>query len=101
MWLKKKDKVLVLSGKDAGKRGEILRRVDAGLFIVSKINLAKKHQRAKPNEPGGIIEKELPMPQSKIMLICPRCDSPTKVKIQFLQDKEKVRVCRNCSEIIE
>lgn len=101
MWLKKKDKVLVLSGKDKGKRGEILRQSKPGYFIVSKINVVKKHQRAKPNEPGGIIEKEAPIPQAKIMLVCPRCDSPTRIKIQFLQDKEKVRVCRNCSEIME
>lgn len=101
MWLKKKDKVIVLSGKDKGKRGEVLSRAKDGMFIVSKINLCKKHQRARPPEPGGIIAKEAPVHQSKIMLVCPRCDSPTKVKIKFLENQEKVRICRNCSEMIE
>lgn len=102
MWLKKKDKVLVLSGRDKGKRGEVLKQAGDEKFIVSKIHIVKKHQRARQQtEQSGIIEKESPIHQSKLMLLCPRCDSPTSPKINFLDDKTKVRICRNCSEVIQ
>lgn len=101
MWLKKKDKVVVLSGKDKGKRGEILHSSDSERFLVSKINMAKKHQRPQKDEAGGIVEKEIPMHQSKLMLVCPHCDTPTSPKMSFLEDGTKVRTCRNCSETID
>ena len=100
MWLKKKDKIVVLRGKEKGKRGEILKIAGTYKFIVAKINLVKKHQRARQNEVGGIVEKEAPIHQSKLMLICPQCDSATRPKTDFLNDGTKVRVCRNCSEVI-
>ncbi len=101
MWLKKKDKVLVLAGRDKGKRGEILSRSGEGEFIVAKMNVVKKHQKPKQNQPGGIVEKEMPMHQSKLMLVCGKCDSATSPKIQILKDGTKTRVCRNCSEMID
>ena len=101
MWLKKKDKVLILAGRDKGKRSEILDREDSEMFIVSKINLVKRHRKPKQNEKGGIIEKEMPMHQSKLMLVCGKCDSAIRPKVQFLKDGEKVRVCRKCGETIE
>lgn len=101
MWLKKKDKVVVLNGKDKGKRGEILKYSGSERYVVSKINIAKKHQRARQNEQAGIVEKEMPLHQSKLQLVCPRCDSPTSPKIKFMEDRSKVRICRNCSEMIE
>ncbi len=101
MWLKKKDKVLVLSGKDKGKRGEVLERSGAEAFIVSKINLVKKHQKPRQDQQGGIIEKEMPLHQSKLMLVCAKCDSAVSPKIEILKDGTKVRVCRNCSEAID
>ena len=101
MWLKKKDKVLVLSGKDKGKRGEVLTSSGEERFIVSKINVVKRHTRPKQNEPGGIVEKEMPVHQSKLMLVCGKCDSATSPKIEILKDGTKTRVCRNCSETIE
>ena len=101
MWLKKKDKIVVLAGKDRGKRGEVLKHIHPDKFVISKINIVKKHQRARQNEQGGIIEKEAPLHQSKLMLVCPKCDSPTRPKTDVLGDKTKVRTCRNCSEPIE
>ena len=101
MRLKKKDKVLVLSGKDKGKRGEVLERAGAEMFIVSKINVVKRHQKPKQNEQGGIIEKEMPLHQSKLMLVCLKCDSAISPKMDILKDGTKVRLCRNCSEVIE
>ena len=101
MWIKKKDKVLVLSGRDKGKRGEVLKSAGEEKFIVAKINLSKRHTKPKQNEPGGIIQKEMPLHQSKLMLVCGKCDSATSPKIQILNDGTKVRVCRNCTEPIE
>ena len=101
MWIKKKDKVLVLSGKDKGKRGEVLERSDEFKFVVSKINMVKRHQKPRQNEPGGIIEKEMPIHQAKLMLVCGKCDSAVSPKINILKDGTKVRVCRSCSEVID
>ncbi len=101
MRLKTKDKVLVLSGKDKGKRAEILKRVDDEHFIVAKVNVVKRHQKPKQNEQGGIVEKESPMHQSKLMLVCGKCDSATSPKAQILKDGTKARVCRNCNEMID
>ncbi len=101
MWIKKKDKVLVLSGKDKGKRGEVLKQAGEERFVVAKVNVVLKHQRPKQNEPGGRVEKEMPIHQSKLMLVCGKCDSATSPKTQILKDGTKVRVCRNCSEVIE
>ena len=101
MLLKKKDKVVVLSGKDKGKRGEVLKKSGLEKFIISKINIVKKHQRARQNEQAGILEKESPMHQSNLMLICPRCDSSTRPKTSFLEDGSKLRTCRECLEVME
>ena len=101
MWLKKKDKVLVLAGRDKGKRGEILKREGDGLFIVAKVNIVKRHQKPRQNDKGGIVEKEAPMHQSKLMLVCGKCDTATSPKIKILKDGGKVRACRNCSEMID
>ena len=100
MWLKKKDKVVVLSGKDKGRRGEILRSAGEGKFVVSKINVVKRHQKPRKDEVGGIIEKKMPIHQSKLMLVCPQCDDGTRAKIQIQQDGSKVRLCRECSEVL-
>ena len=101
MWLKKKDKVLVLAGKDKGKRGEILSREGEGKFIVAKMNVVKRHTKPKQNDKGGIIEKESPMHQSKLMLVCGKCDSAVSPKIEIMKDGAKARICRNCSEVID
>lgn len=101
MLIKKKDKIVVLRGRDKGKRGEVLARSGTEKYIVAKINVVKKHQKPRQDEKGGIIEKEMPIHQSKIMLVCPKCDSPTSPSIRKIEDKSKVRVCRNCLEMIE
>ena len=99
--IKKKDRVIVLTGEDKGKTEEVLavfpkkRRV-----IVRKINLAKRHTRGTQNSPGGILEKENSIHVSNVMLVCPKCNQPTRVKISRLQEGKKVRVCKKCGEII-
>jgi large subunit ribosomal protein L24 len=115
MKLKKKDNVLVLSGRDKGKRGEILRvfspKVKPGTaaehvpglqwrVLVAKINMVTKHKKPRQNEPGGLQKMEAPLSASKVMLICPKCDKPTRPKLDRLATGERVRVCRGCAEVI-
>ncbi len=101
MWIKKKDKVIVLAGKDKGKRGEVLSAPKPDFFLVSKLNMVKKHQKTRGTEVGGIIQKEMGMHRSKLMLVCPQCEAPNRFKIQFLEDGSKTRVCLKCSARID
>ncbi|NCB51514.1 MAG: 50S ribosomal protein L24 [Clostridia bacterium] len=101
----KKDKVIVLSGKDKGKTGEVLSAdPKAGKVIVSGVSVATKHQKArKQNEQGGIIKVEIPIYACKVMVVCPKCGKPTRVAhktvTKTISGKEKtvnVRVCKHC-----
>lgn len=99
--IKKKDKVLVITGDDKGKKGEVLKVVPKSKrVIVSKVNLVKKHTRPTQNAPGGIREIEAPIHISNLVLLCPKCDQPTRPKFDFLSDGKKVRFCRKCGEMI-
>jgi large subunit ribosomal protein L24 len=103
MRIKKGDIVLVTTGKDAGKKGKVLRVLPAAnKVVVEGINRVKKHQ--KPNRAipqGGILRIETPMHASNVMLLCNKCDKPTRIGSKILDNQEKVRVCRNCGEIID
>ncbi len=99
--IKKKDKVVVLTGKDKGKRGEVLKVLpDKNLVVVSKVSIVKKHFRPTQTDPGGIREIETPIHISNVMLVCPKCDQPTRPKFDFLSDGKKVRICRKCGEMV-
>jgi large subunit ribosomal protein L24 len=99
--IKKKDKVIIRKGEDRDKRGEVVSVLhDKMSVIVAKINLSKRHKKSKQNEPGGIREMESPVHISNVMLICPKCDQPTKLKFDRLSDGKKIRVCRKCGEMI-
>jgi len=99
--IKKKDKVIVLSGKDKGKQGEVLQVFpEKSRVIVSKINFVKRHTKATQQDPAGIREKEAALHISKIMLVCPKCSQPTKPKYDFLSDGKKIRICKRCGEMI-
>ena len=97
MKLRKGDRVRVLSGKDRGKTGEIMRAIpDANKVIVEGVNVAKKHQRAtRATTQGGIIDKDMPMPASAVAILCPNC-GPTRIGYRFDDRRKKVRVCRKC-----
>jgi large subunit ribosomal protein L24 len=101
LYIRKKDKVVVLSGKDKGKRGDVV-EVDSkkSRLLVSKVNFVKKHTRPTQTEPGGIKEKEGYLPLGKVMLVCPKCSHPTRSKFDTLSDGTKSRVCRRCGEMI-
>ena len=115
----KGDQVIVLSGKDRGKRGRVLKVLPRKkntrrsgkllktypkerLVIVESVNFIKRHARkgTANMEQGGIIEKEAPIHISNVMLVCPKCNKPTRVKIKILEDGKHIRVCRHCDEMI-
>lgn len=101
--IKKGDNVVVLSGKDRDKKGRVISVLTKkDQIIVEGINIRKKHQKPTRKYPqGGIIEKEGPIPTCKAMLICPKCDKPTRIGARILEDGKKVRVCKKCKEVID
>ena len=95
--IKKNDTVIVLAGKDKGKKGKVL-SVDpeSRKVIVEGVNVASRHQKPrKQGEEGGIIKKETPIYASKVMTVCPKCDKATRVAHKIV-DGKKVRVCKHC-----
>jgi large subunit ribosomal protein L24 len=95
--LKKGDEVVVLAGKDIGKRGEISRVIPGrSMVIVDGVNIVKKHQKqTRQTMQAGIIDKEMPIHISNVALVCKSC-GPTRVGYRFGTDGTKVRVCRKC-----
>lgn len=103
MKIRKNDNVLVIAGKDKGKKGKI-RFVfpKKSQIMVEGINMIKKHTKAKGGvRQAGIIEREAPIHISDVMLLCNKCNKPTRVGYTFLEDERKVRVCRNCKEVLD
>ncbi|HZK42965.1 MAG TPA: 50S ribosomal protein L24 [Syntrophomonadaceae bacterium] len=103
MRIKKGDKVLVLAGKDTGKEGKVLRVLPkASKLVVEGVNRVKKHQKPTPALPQGGIERiESPLNISNVMLMCDRCDEPTRVGAKVLDNGEKVRYCKKCGEMLD
>lgn len=101
--IKKNDKVKVIAGKDKGKVGKVLDVYqDKDRLLVENVNIIKRHTRpSAKNRQGGIIEGEAAIHWSNVMLLCNKCLSPVRVKMRYLEDGKKVRVCRKCSEIID
>ena len=101
--LKKDDKVKVLAGKDKGKVGKVLRVLrKKERVLVENINTMKRHTRPRAqNRQGGIIESEAPIHWSNVQLMCNKCITPVRIKMQRLDDGKKVRICRKCNEVID
>ncbi|MEJ2628253.1 MAG: 50S ribosomal protein L24 [bacterium] len=97
----KNDNVLVLSGNNKGKSGRVLKVLpQKNRIIVEGINFIKKHARPTQKNPqGGIIEKEASIHVSNVMVICPKCNTPTRVGNKILDNGKKIRVCKNCGEM--
>ncbi len=101
--IKRNDEVLVLSGKDKGTRGRVLRVFpQRNRVIVENVNFIKRHTRPNPqkNIQGGVVDREASIHLSNLMLICPECQEPSRVGFSLLSDGEKVRVCRKCQATI-
>jgi len=103
----KGDNVLVLAGKDKGKRGVVQRTLPRdSKVVVEGLNLAKKHVRARPGAPAGIIEKPMPLHASNVMVICTECGEPTRISHDRVpmgadQKLRTRRVCKRCGQAIE
>lgn len=101
--IKKGDNVLVISGKDKGKKGKVLSiGVNKRTVIVEGVNMATKHTKARrAGETGGIIHQEAPIYACKVMHICDKCGKPTRIGYKIMADGTKSRVCKNCMEVLD
>ena len=95
--------MIVLSGKDKGRTGTVLRMLNNSKVLVENINIVKKHQKGNPNtgQEGGIIEKEMPIHISNVMLLNPITNQPDKVGIKTLEDGTKVRFFKSNNEVVD
>jgi large subunit ribosomal protein L24 len=103
MNIRKNDTVLVITGKDKGKRGKVRFAYPKNeRILVEGINFIKKHSRARGAvRQAGVIEREAPIHVSNVMLLCSKCNHPARVGFRFLADGRKVRFCRACGEVID
>jgi len=100
--LRRGDTVIVLAGKDAGKKGKILKVYPlTNRVLVERVNFAKKHVRpTQANPKGGIIEQELPIAVAKVSLFCDKCNAGRRTRSLVLEDGRKTRVCVKCGETL-
>ncbi|HPU01505.1 MAG TPA: 50S ribosomal protein L24 [Bacillota bacterium] len=103
MSIRRGDRVVVLSGKDKGKKGKVIMALPKeGRVKVEGVNMIKKHAKPTPKVPqGGIREMEAPLPVSKVMLICPACNKPTRIGKRLTADGRRVRTCKKCGEAVD
>jgi len=101
--IRKNDTVVVIAGKDKGKKGKVRRTLPKkNRVLVEGLNMIKRHSRARrAARQAGIIELEAPIHVSNVMLLCDRCAKPTRVGFKILDDGKKVRICRSCQEVID
>lgn len=100
--VKKNDLVQVISGEEKGKTGKILRLIpEKNQIVIEKLNLAKKHTKpSQKNRQGGIVEVEMPIAVSNVLLVCPKCNKGVRIGRKMVKDK-KVRVCKKCNEVLD
>ena len=102
--IRKNDNVVVMTGKDRGKRGRVVRLVpDKNRLVVEGVNIIKRHTKPNPqkNVKGGVVEREAPLHASNVQLLCPECGKPTRVGKTVLGDGRKVRICRKCEGVLD
>ena len=98
----KNDTVLVITGNYKGKKSKVLKVFPkSNRVIVEGVNFIKRHTRpTQKNQQGGILEKEAPIHVSNLLVVCPKCDTPSRLGRMILEDGKKVRVCQSCKEMI-
>jgi len=101
MHIKSGDEVIVISGKDKGKKGKVLSVFpEKGKAIVEGVAVATKHQKPRrAGEPGGIIKQESPVDASNLMNICSKCGKPARIGRKVLENGDKIRYCKKCNEV--
>jgi len=96
----KDDKVMVIAGKDLGKIGKVLKILrKSDRVLVEKVNMVKRNVKPNPyrREPGGIVDKEMPIHVSNLMVVCSKCSAPTRVGYRVAEDGKKIRFCKKCN----
>ena len=103
MQIRKNDSVIVISGKERGKTGKVLRVVpEKDAVVIERLNMVKRHTKPRgPQQPGGIVEKEAAIHASNIMILCDKCNAPVRVGHKTLADGKKIRICRRCNEALD
>lgn len=101
--IKKNDIVVITDGDEKGKKGRVLVFYPKkGKLVVERLNIIKRHMKpSKKYAQGGIIEKEAPIHRSKVMLVCSKCNRPTRIGQKILESGSKVRVCKKCGEVMD
>ncbi|MBI5893574.1 MAG: 50S ribosomal protein L24 [Deltaproteobacteria bacterium] len=101
--IKKNDQVMVISGREKGKTGRVIRVIpENAKILIEKLNIVKRHTKASQKvKQGGIVEKEAPIDISNVMLICERCKGPVRVGKKVLEDGKAVRYCKKCGDTLE
>jgi len=102
MKIKVQDQVLVTTGKDKGKKGKIMRKNEKrSSVVVEKVNIRTKHMKKTAEQAGQIVKLEGAIHVSNIMLICPNCSKPTRIKYTKDKNNKKIRTCKKCNEQID
>jgi large subunit ribosomal protein L24 len=101
--IRKNDSVMVITGRERGKTGKVLRVLrEKDALIIERINLVKRHSKPRgPQQPGGIIEKEASIHASNIMIMCDKCNAPVRIGYKVLGVGKKIRLCRRCGEALD
>jgi large subunit ribosomal protein L24 len=102
--IRRNDNVVVITGKDRGKRGRVL-KVDPAKnrLVVEGVNFIKRHTKPNPQRQikGGVVEREASLHASNVQLVCPECSKPTRLGRKILGDGRKVRICRKCEGVVD
>jgi large subunit ribosomal protein L24 len=102
--VRRNDNVIVVAGKDRGKRGRVLKVLpEKNRLIVEGVNIIKRHTKPNPsrNIKGGLVEREAPLHASNVQVVCPECGHATRIGRRVLGDGRKVRICRKCEGVVD
>ena len=104
MKLRREDNVIVIRGRDRGKKGKVTQTLPkSNRVLVEGVNIVTKHMKPTQGvrQGGGIIQKEMPIRTSSVMLVCASCDKPSRIGFRIMADGVKARYCKACEEVIE
>jgi large subunit ribosomal protein L24 len=102
--VRRNDNVVVITGKDRGKRGRVLKVLpENNRLVVEGVNMIKRHMKPNPgrNIPGGVISREASLHASNVQIVCPECGKATRLGRRILGDGRKVRICRKCEGVVD
>jgi large subunit ribosomal protein L24 len=102
--IRRNDSVIVVTGKDRGKRGRVLKVLpERNRLVVEGVNFIKRHTKPNPQRQikGGVVEREASLHASNVQLVCPECGKPTRIGRKILGDGRKVRICRKCEGVVD